>query len=96
MAVEAGLVSMTTADDEGALLEAVMGLVRALLQGSPHAVAVTRALFGQLDEMSFDDGLTHAAVVSEAMFTSQSAAEGMAAFLEKRPASWAVVPPPQA
>jgi methylglutaconyl-CoA hydratase len=63
----------------------VQTLVRGVLAGAPNAVAAAKRVLRQgrpdMDEMI---------ALSAALFDSDEAAEGMRAFAEKRPPSWAV------
>jgi enoyl-CoA hydratase/carnithine racemase len=61
-------------------------LVRGVLAGAPAAVAMTKRVLrqGQPDMAAMT-------ALSEALFQSEEAAEGMRAFAEKRPPAWAAV-----
>jgi len=84
---EAGLVTSVAPAAE---LDAVVdGYVRHLLAGGPLALAVTKDLIRRVPTMLRDDALAWTAEVSAAAFTSPEAAEGMSAFLARRPAAWA-------
>ncbi|HVC15045.1 MAG TPA: enoyl-CoA hydratase-related protein [Acidimicrobiales bacterium] len=87
-AARAGLLTAAVADaDElDAWVDAVVG---SLLRSAPTAVAATKGL-GDLVARQWDDALDAAAGLSEGLFGAPAAAEGMAAFLEKRTASWVV------
>lgn len=64
----------------------VDGLCEAILAGAPGAVVATKRL---LRDRSADQRLlSEMATVSDDLFTSDEAVEGMAAFLERRPPSW--------
>ncbi len=75
-----GLITHVTDDVAGT----VATLVKGILSGAPNAVAVTKRLLRQpvatMSEMT---------ALSEALFHSDEAAEGMRAFAEKRLPSWA-------
>ncbi len=75
-----GLVTHVT-DDVPA---AVQQLVAGVLAGAPNAVAATKRVLRQAAP-----NMAEMLVLSEALFGSEEAAEGMAAFAEKRPPSWA-------
>jgi enoyl-CoA hydratase/carnithine racemase len=77
---EMGLVTHVT-DDVAATVE---GLVKGVLTGAPDAVAATKQL---LRNPSSD--MAAMAALSESLFRGDEAAEGMRAFAEKRPPSWA-------
>ena len=69
------------ADDVGA---AVAALVKGILAGAPKAVAASKRLL-----RNPSTSYTEMAVLSESLFRSDEAVEGMRAFAEKRPPSWA-------
>ena len=75
-----GLVTHVT-DDVPATVQA---LVAGVLAGAPNAVAATKRVLRQASP-----NMAEMQVLSEALFGSAEAAEGMAAFAEKRPPSWA-------
>jgi methylglutaconyl-CoA hydratase len=86
-AVDAGLVTIAVEPDE---LDAVSAQVLdAVRMTEPNAVAATRGLLVDLPAMTVGDGLRHAEAISTALFESPEAAEGIAAFREKRPPKWA-------
>lgn len=78
-AKDMGLITHVTESVDGS----VATLVSGILAGAPNAVAATKRLLRQpaptMDEMT---------VLSESLFRSTEAAEGMRAFAEKRPPSW--------
>jgi enoyl-CoA hydratase/carnithine racemase len=76
-----GLVTHVT-DDVAAT---VRGLVAGVLAGAPAAVAATKRVLRQAAP-----DMAEMQALSEALFGSAEAAEGMQAFAEKRPPSWAV------
>lgn len=86
-AVALGLVHRVVplADLDGAV-EEVIGLVRL---GGPVAVREAKQLVRRIPEMSIDEGFRWTAAKIAELFTSEEAAEGMAAFLEKRKPRWA-------
>ncbi len=59
-----------------------------LVKGSPAALAATKQLLANVPNMTTDDAFAWTAPLSAALFKGDDAKEGMAAFLEKRPASW--------
>lgn len=79
-----GLVTHVTDD----VRTTVAGLVQGVLAGAPGAVAATKRVLRQaapnMDEMQ---------ALSEALFASAEATEGMTAFIEKRPPSWVAATP---
>ena len=87
VASNAGLVTTGVADDGlGTAIDEVIGGLRLC---EPTALQVTRQLMRRLPQMDTGSGFEWAQEVSERMFASPAAAEGIAAFKEKRPPSWA-------
>ena len=85
-AVEAGLVTQAVGRSQ---LDAVVeGVLDDLRTTEPKAVAETKALLRDLAELGVTDGLAHAEAVSARLFASPEAAEGIAAFAQKRQPSW--------
>jgi methylglutaconyl-CoA hydratase len=72
----------------------VAAVVARLLAGGPSALAAAKRLVYTIPGMDRDAAFTRTTEVSQALFASAEAAEGMAAFREKRLPSWA--PPPGA
>lgn len=87
-AVRVGLLSSVVAD--GSLESELDRMLAELRRGEPEALRVTRSLMRRVLQMDFESGLEHAREVSETMFASAPAAEGIAAFREKRLPGWAV------
>lgn len=75
-----GLVTHVTED----VAATVQTLVAGVLAGAPGAVAATKRVLRQAAP-----NMAEMQALSEALFGSPEAAEGMAAFIEKRPPSWA-------
>ena len=91
-AAEVGLINRAVpATDLDAEVTAV---VARLLAGGPSALAAAKRLVYTIPGMDREAAFTRTTEVSEALFASAEAAEGMAAFREKRLPSWA--PPPTA
>ncbi len=86
-AAAAGLLSGVVAD-EAALDAWVHAQTDALRKSAPGAVAATKDLLRTLAGEEWSSGLTRAATTSATLFASAEAAEGMAAFLEKRTPAW--------
>ena len=63
-------------------------IIADLLAGSPAALAASKQLLAKVGELSLDEAFAWTAAVSAALFRGEDAKEGMAAFLEKRPARW--------
>jgi methylglutaconyl-CoA hydratase len=80
-----GLINRITPRDQ--CLDTAVALARSLVEAGPIALATTKR---QLDEATRRPrDLRGSAAVSAAIRVSEEAAEGMAAFVEKRPPSWA-------
>src|SRR5215472_18593153 len=91
-AAEVGLI--TRAVPAGELDAEVAAVVARLLAGGPSALAAAKRLVYTIPGMDRKAAFTRTTEVSQALFASAEAAEGMAAFREKRFPSWA--PPPGA
>lgn len=63
-------------------------VVEDLLLGAPAALAAAKQLLVKVPSMEFDAALDWAADLSATLFDSPEGREGMAAYLEKRPADW--------
>ena len=85
---KAGLVSIVTEPDGAdAALDGILDDIR---QTEPGAAAVTRRLLRALPAMEVSVGLDYAEAVSQRLFASDAAAEGINAFKERRPPRWAL------
>ena len=89
-AAEVGLI--TRAVPAADLDAEVVAVVARLLAGGPSALAAAKRLVYTIPGMDREAAFTRTTEVSQALFASAEAAEGMAAFREKRLPSWA--PPP--
>lgn len=87
-AAEMGLVTLA-ADDVDA---AVAKLVADVGRGSPQGLAASKALTTAAVLDGFDRDAERLAAESARLFVSDEAREGMSAFLQKRPPSWANSP----
>ena len=86
-----GLLAHVVPDEElGAAVELV---VSQLLLAHPSALAATKRILTEVPEMSRDHAFAAMVELSAKLFSSPEAHEGMSAFLERRPPSWA--PPPE-
>ena len=85
-AARLGLV--TSAVPASDLDAALRDVLRDLLAGEPTALAETKELLRLVPRMDTDDAFRYASEVSSRLFASDTAREGMSAFLEKRPAVW--------
>lgn len=91
-AAELGLI--TRAVPAAELDTAVAEVVAQLRAGGPRALAATKALvLGRLPAAR-DDAFAAMAELSGGLFAGEEAAEGRAAFEEKRPAAWTAPPAP--
>jgi enoyl-CoA hydratase len=84
-AAEIGLIT-TAADDVDA---AVAALVADVGRGSPQGLAASKALTTAAVLEGFDRDAERLTEESARLFVSDQAREGMLAFLQKRPPSWA-------
>ncbi|MFZ0996552.1 MAG: enoyl-CoA hydratase-related protein, partial [Candidatus Dormiibacterota bacterium] len=82
-----GLLSLVVPDSDLDL--AVAEVVVQLLQAHPQALAATKRILRKMSELSRDETFSAMAELSAQLFASPVAAEGMDAFLERRPPSWA-------
>jgi len=85
-AVDMGLIHRSVSADQ--LEAAVQEEIDMIRLGGPIAVAECKKLVRRVPLMSREDGFAETAPWSAEMFASDEAAEGMAAFREKRKASW--------
>ncbi|WP_025736679.1 enoyl-CoA hydratase family protein [Mycobacterium genavense] len=85
VAAEIGLVTIATDDVEAAVAELVADIGR----GSPQGLAASKALTTAAVLEGFDRDAERLAEESARLFVSDEAREGMLAFLQKRPPSWA-------
>jgi methylglutaconyl-CoA hydratase len=79
-----GLINRVVTADR--VLEQSLSLARALLESAPRAITSIKRLLDEATGRPAD--LRGAAAVSAAVRVGAEAAEGMKAFLEKRPAAW--------
>lgn len=89
-AAEAARMGLITAAVESHRLDAAVdAAVADLLAGSPQALAASKRLLERVPALGFDEALEWTGSLSAELFASEEAAEGMAAYLEKRPPRWA-------
>ncbi len=69
---------------------AVDEVVGDLLAGGPNALAAAKQLLARVPTMAVDEAFRWTSELSGQLFARTEAAEGMAAYLEKRPPSWTV------
>lgn len=84
---KAGLLTSVVAD-EAALDEVVSTWVGQLRLGGPQAMRQTKEVLRRVPTMERGEAFAWTEQVSAAAFSSQEAAEGMAAFVGRRPPSW--------
>ena len=88
-ATEAARMGLITAAVPAHRLDAAVDAATAdLLAGSPQALAAAKKLLERVPALGFDEALEWAGSLSAELFASEEAAEGMAAYLEKRPPRW--------
>ena len=66
----------------------VAELCAGIRMGAPRAVAETKRMLREVPALERDDAFERMRQLSEELFSGPDAAEGMAAFAEKRPPSW--------
>jgi methylglutaconyl-CoA hydratase len=86
-AVEIGL--LTSAVSAEALDGEVARIVEMVRKGAPQALAGAKRLIREAGAMDLHAGFEEMAALSATYFASPEALEGMTAFAEKRPTSWA-------
>lgn len=79
-----GLVTHVADDVDATVTELVAGINA----GAPGAVAATKRLLHSVAEMDRNEAFAAMGELSNELFTSDEATEGMAAFVEKRPPHW--------
>ncbi|MDQ2725727.1 MAG: enoyl-CoA hydratase-related protein [Actinomycetota bacterium] len=85
-AVEVGLINRCVSSSE--LDATVDAWVTALIAGGPRALAAAKRLIAEVPALDRDTAFIRTAEWSAELFASEEAAEGMAAWAEKRPAAW--------
>ena len=89
-AVEVGLLNRAVRRDD--LDAAVTEVVEKVVAGGPLALAAAKRLVNEVPDLDRAAAFTMTEALSAQLFASEEAAEGIAAFREKRPARW--VPSP--
>lgn len=88
-ALRAAAVGLLTAALPPAELDAaVQQVLDDLLAGGPAALAAAKALLRQVPQLDRTEAFSWTEQLSAELFAGQEAAEGIAAFGERRPASW--------
>ena len=85
-AVQMGLAHRAVPKDQ--LVDAVNEEISMINLGGPNAVPECKRLVRRIPMLSMEEGFEEASTWSSRMFGSDEAAEGMAAFREKRDATW--------
>lgn len=85
-ALEVGLVDEVTA--AGDVLERGVERAAAMAANAPSSLAMTKALLASVAAVGVEDGLRYAVEVNALARTGDDLAEGVRAFLEKRPPRW--------
>ena len=86
-AAELGLINKAVPRDQ--LDEAVEEVLSDLRKGGPNAVGLAKRLVYDVPLMGQKEAFAYTAQLSGELFRGPEAAEGMKAFLQKRPAAWA-------
>jgi methylglutaconyl-CoA hydratase len=88
-AEEAARIGLVTYSVAGDLLDRMVDdVVSDLLAGEPSALAATKELMYTVPKLDVEEAFQRMSELSETFFRSEQAREGVAAFFEKRPASW--------
>ena len=85
-ALEYGLLHKVVKPEE--LAEAVDAEVREIAKGGPIAVREAKALIRTVERLPQDEAFLFAEAKIAEIFASEEAAEGMRAFVERRPPRW--------
>ena len=85
-AMERGLVNRLAPPDK--LDEALAEMIRAILAKPASVLALGKKMFYEQLEMGMSDAYTHASGVMACNFIMPDAAEGVDAFMQKRPPKW--------
>lgn len=86
-AADSGLITVAV-DDTAALDQAVITIADALRASSPRGLAETKRLTTHALRRAFAEQAEDMQALSARLFASSEAREGMAAFLQRRPAPW--------
>ena len=86
-ALEYGLLHRVVAPEE--LASAVQEEIEAIALGGPVAIAEAKKLIRTVARLPMDEAFAYAERTINALFRSDEAAEGMAAFVAKRKPEWA-------
>ncbi|HIF92233.1 MAG: enoyl-CoA hydratase-related protein [Myxococcales bacterium] len=86
-AAELGLINRAVPGDQ--LDAAVEEVLADLRKGGPEALGLAKSLVYEVPRREMTDAIEWTTALSGRLFAGEEAKEGMKAFLEKRPASWA-------
>jgi len=75
--------------EDGDLEGAVQAEIDAISKGAPNAVAAAKRLVREIPRLATDDAYAMATERIARLFASAEAAEGLEAFVQKRPPNWA-------
>ncbi|CAN5562847.1 enoyl-CoA hydratase family protein [soil metagenome] len=89
-ALEFGLINRVVAAGADAALNGALELANSVAQGAPGALANTKQLLADLRSSSIEHDLQKALEFHEHARTGDEAAEGIAAFMQKRSPKWAI------
>jgi methylglutaconyl-CoA hydratase len=87
-AYEMGLINRIVSGGADQVLDEAMKLAASVAEGAPGALAATKRLLAQLKPSTLEKDLQAALVFHEHARTGDEAAEGIAAFTEKRKPKW--------
>lgn len=87
-AAELGLINRAVPRDQ--LDAAVEEVLADLRKGGPTALGLAKQLVYDVPRMEENEAFAYTSKLSAELFRGEEAAEGMKAFLQKRPAAWAV------
>lgn len=85
-AAELGIISRSVPEDR--IDDEVQEVIDDLLRGGPTALTAAKQLINEIPNMAPEEAFQWATEFSGQLFSSAEAAEGMAAFLERRDANW--------
>jgi enoyl-CoA hydratase/carnithine racemase len=87
---EARAVGLVThvAEDANAVDATVAALCDGIKLGAPAAVTATKRILGEVPDLDRDEAFERMRRLSDELFAGREAAEGMAAYFEKRPPRW--------
>ncbi|MCP3938162.1 MAG: enoyl-CoA hydratase [Actinomycetia bacterium] len=85
-AAEVGIINRSTPDDQ--LDQELAGIITNVVRGGPRALGLAKALITRVPSMARDTAFETMAKESAALFGGDEAGEGIAAFRERRDASW--------